>query len=294
MTEGRRAALVDGRPARRGTLARLRRRGQRLLLSRAEQDEAELENRLLTQPGVTRANVVAAMSPSGGVGKTTCAFVVANLLATHLKLRTVAVDTDPGFGSLAQLVPDDRRSERGLGHLLADADRLLTAAELRPYVSRLQTGLHVLTSRRDRRQERLGPDEYGETVALLSCFYDVVLLDLGTGLVGPLARFAARRADQLMLVTTPDRVTALAALDALTLLQRRERTTVAVNRSHPGVADAVELCLLAEHPHEVVTIPYDEPLAAMLESGTYTLGGLRPPTRTAIKQLGLAVAEQLV
>ena len=106
MTDGRPAALVDGRPARRGTLARLRRRGQRLLVTRTEQDEAELERQLFTQPGVTRANVVALISPSGGVGKTTCAFVIANLLASHLKLRTVAVDANPGFGSLAQLVPD--------------------------------------------------------------------------------------------------------------------------------------------------------------------------------------------
>jgi MinD-like ATPase involved in chromosome partitioning or flagellar assembly len=294
MTNGRPAPLVDGRPARRGTLARLRRRGQRLLVTRAEQDEAELERHLLTRPGVTRANVVALISPSGGVGKTTCAFLVASLLTTHLKLRTVAVDADPGFGSLAQLVPDAGRSERGLADLLADSDRLLTAAELRPYVSRLPSGLHVLTARSGHQPKRPGPGEYGEAVALLSCFYDVVLLDLGTGLVGPLARFAARRADQLILVTTPQRVASIAALDALALLHHRERTTVAVNRSRAGAAEAVELCLLAEHPHDVVTIPEDERLAAMLETSTYTLGALRPHTRTAIKRLGLAVAEQLV
>ena len=289
------AVLLDGRPAPQGALARLRRRGQRLLVSRAEQDEADIERRLLSQPGVTRANLVALMSPSGGVGKTTCTFMVANLLTTHLKLRTIAVDADPGFGSLAQLAPPDRRSERGLADLLADADRLLTAAELRPYVCRLQSGLHVLTAPWDRDQpDRPGPDLYGEVVALLSCFYDVVLLDLGTGLVAPLARFAARRADQLVLVTTADRVSSAAALEALALLRRRERTTVAINRTQHGDADAVELCLLAERPHRVVTVPYDEQLGSMLESCTYTLGGLRSPTRTAIKRLGLAVAEQLV
>jgi MinD-like ATPase involved in chromosome partitioning or flagellar assembly len=289
------AVLVDGRPAPQGALARLRRRGQRLLVSRAEQDEADIERRLLRQPGVTRANLVALMSPSGGVGKTTCAFVVANLLTTHLKLRTIAVDADPGFGSLAQLTPPDRRSERGLADLLADADRLLTAAELLPYVCRLPSGLHVLTARWDRQQpDRPGPDLYGEVVALLSCFYDIVLLDLGTGLVAPLASFAARRADQLVLVTTAERVASAAALEALALLRQRERTTVAINRTRGGDADAVGLCLLAERPHRVVTVPDDEQLGAMLESGTYTLGGLRSPTRTAIKRLGLAVAEQLV
>ena len=292
MTSGRAAALVDGRPARRGTLARLRRRSQRLLVSRDEQEEAHLERRLLDQPGVTRANTVALISPSGGVGKTTCTFLIANLLASHLKLRAVAVDADPGFGSLAQLVPESRRSGRGLNDLLAAADRLLTAAELGPYVSRLPSGLHVIAARGS--GDRPGPDEYGEAVALLSCFYDVVVLDLRTGLVGPLARFAASRADQVVLVTTPDRITSLSALDALAALRHRERTTVTINRSRSSAADAVELCLLAEGLNDVVTVPADEQLSAMLESGTYSLGAVKPSTRTAIKRLGLAVADQLV
>ena len=41
MSEGRTAPLIDGRPARQGTLARLHRRGQRLMVTRAEQDEAQ-------------------------------------------------------------------------------------------------------------------------------------------------------------------------------------------------------------------------------------------------------------
>jgi hypothetical protein len=49
-----------------------------------------------------------------------------------------------------------------------------------------------------------------------------------------------------------------------------------------------------EHLHRSVTIPYDEQLARMLDAGHSTLDALRRPTRLAIKQLGLAVAEQLV
>jgi MinD-like ATPase involved in chromosome partitioning or flagellar assembly len=290
-----RGAIVDGRPAHQGALARLRRRGQRMLVSRAEQDEAAIELRLLRDPEVTRANLVAFVSPSGGVGKTTCTFVVADLLATHLKLRAVAVDAGPGFGGLAQLMARERRSERGLADLLGDADRLLTAAELRRYVARLPSGLHVLTARSNgSHPDRPAADRYGEVVALLSCFYDVVLLDLGAGLIGPVAAFAARRADQLVLVTTQDRVPSAAALDALALLRRRERTTVAVNRARDKTADSLELCLLAEHPHRVVTVPHDQQLATMLETGTYSLGALDTPTRIAIKSLGLAVADQLV
>jgi hypothetical protein len=42
-----------------------------------------------------------------------------------------------------------------------------------------------------------------------------------------------------------------------------------------------------------VTIPYDERLAVMLDSGTYALESLGRASRLPIKQLGLAVAEQL-
>jgi MinD-like ATPase involved in chromosome partitioning or flagellar assembly len=289
-----RGALVDGRPADLGAIARLRRRGQRLTVSRAEQDEAVVEQRLRSQPGVTRANTVAVMSPAGGVGKTTCAFVLANVLATHLKLRVVVVDAGPGFGTLAQLAPRDRGAERGLVELLDDADRLHTAAELGAYVTRLTTGVHVLAPRS--RTARLGPDRYGELVALLSCFYEVVLLDLGSGAVGPLARFATRRADQLVLVTTAEWISTVAGLDALDHLQRHDHTTVAMNHCHRDATrtSAIEALFLAEGASHVVTIPPDEQLAAMLESRTYTLGALRSPTRTAIKRLGLAVADRLV
>src|SRR5215210_8832915 len=104
--------LVDGRPAPNGTAGRLRRQLQRLLVSQGERDEAELERRIRTQPGVTRPNTIALISPKGGVGKTTSTFIVGNLLATHLKLRAIAVDANPDFGTLARLSPDRRRSER--------------------------------------------------------------------------------------------------------------------------------------------------------------------------------------
>ena len=199
------APLVDGRPAPADTAGRMRRQMQRVLVSQAERDEAEIERRIRNRPAVTRPNTIALISPKGGVGKTTSTFITGNLLATHLKLRAIAVDANPDFGTLARLAPDDRRSERSLADLLDDADRLNTAAELSPYVSRLPTGLHVLGAPRDAElTASLGPERYGELVAFLATFYEVVLLDLGTGVAGPLARFAIERADQVVLVTTPE------------------------------------------------------------------------------------------
>jgi MinD-like ATPase involved in chromosome partitioning or flagellar assembly len=256
------------------------------MVSRAEREEAQLEQRLLAQPGVSRANTVAVMSATGGVGKTACAFVVGNLLAARLKLRVVVVDGNPAFGTLGQLVPADRRPEHGIGELLGRTDGLLTAAEVGAYVSRLASGLHVLAARRDSEHPvRLEPDWYGELVALLTCFYEVVLLDLGPGVVGPLARFTAQQADQLVLVTTADWATSNAGLEALSHLRRREHTTVVIN----GAADDTRI-----DEGRTVAVPYDAQLASMLESRTYSLGALGASTRTAIKRLGVSVADQLV
>jgi MinD-like ATPase involved in chromosome partitioning or flagellar assembly len=288
--------LVDGHPAGNGAPGRLRHRIEHLLVTRAEREEAELEHRIRTQPGVTRPNVTALISPKGGVGKTTSTFLVGNLLATHLKLRAIAVDANPDFGTLARLAPDERRSERSLADLLEDADRLHTAAELAPYVSRLPTGLHVLGAPRDAElTASLGPDRYGELVAFLATFYEVVLLDLGTGVAGPLARFAIERADQVVLVTTPEWVTSTVVLEALAHLQH-DHTTVAINKSHlrSAAIAVIEDRFRAEHLHRAVTIPHDEQLATMLDSGMYALEALGRPTRLAVKRLGLAVAEQLV
>lgn len=230
--------IVDGRSARNGALGRLRRGVEGLLVSGGEREEAELEREIRTQPGVTRANTVALISPKGGVGKTTSTFVAGTLLATHLKARVIAVDANPDFGTLARLAPDECRTERSLADLVDDAERLKTAAELNAYVSRLPSGLHLLGAPPDAElTASLGPDRYGELVAFLSCFYEVVLLDLGTGVAGPLARFAIERADQVVLVTTPEWVTSSVVLEALAYL-KHEHATVALNKSQLRSGDS--------------------------------------------------------
>jgi MinD-like ATPase involved in chromosome partitioning or flagellar assembly len=287
--------LIDGTEARDHALGRLRRRVDSLLVSRAEREEADLERRLRGHAGVTRPNIVALLSPKGGVGKTTSTFLAGNLLASHLKLRAIAVDADPDFGTLGRLTAQP--AESSIADLIDDAERLTTAAELRPYVSRLPSGLHVLSAPRDAtRAVGLGPAGYGELVALLSCFYDTLLLDLGTGVAGPLARFAIERADQLVLVTTPEGLTANLVLDALRHLEN-SRITVVVNKAHPHPATdvkAVEECLRRRDVRRSVTIPYDKRLATMLGSGTYSLEALERRTRIPVKRLGMAVTEQLV
>jgi MinD-like ATPase involved in chromosome partitioning or flagellar assembly len=289
--------LIDGRQARDGSVDRLRRRMSSMLVSRAEREEAGLERRLRSLAGVTRPNLVAVASPKGGVGKTTCSFLVGNILASHLKLRAIAVDANPGNGTLGRLPAESDRSDASLADLLDQADRLGTAAELRRYVARLPSGLHMLAAPHDPgRTATLGPDRYGQLVALLSCFYETILLDLGTGVTGPLARFAIDRADQAVMVTTPDQLTATLAVHALGQVDG-DRTIVVVNRTQRRLAPeltAIEECLLRRGLNRPIALPEDRRLAAMLDTGAYSLEALDRCTRLSVKRLGLAVAEQLV
>jgi MinD-like ATPase involved in chromosome partitioning or flagellar assembly len=290
-------AVVDGRNFNGSAGQRLRRRLDSVLVSRGERQEAELE-RLLGRPArVTRPNTVAVASPKGGVGKTTCAFVLGNLLAGHQRLRCVAVDANPDFGTLAALAPDAATSTRSLTDLLHEADRVKTATQLRAYVSALPTGLHLLGAPREpEAMAELGPERYGELHALLSIFYDVVILDLGTGLTSPLARFALERADQVVLVTTPDWITAGIVYSAVEHLPH-ERATLAVNMvdAAPHLRPRVVEDLFRERRvHRCVSIPYDDRLRGMLDAGCYSVGALDRGTRVALKRLGVAATEQLV
>jgi MinD-like ATPase involved in chromosome partitioning or flagellar assembly len=287
--------LIDGQAVRDHSLARLQRRMGSLLVSRAEREEADLEGRLRGHLGVTRPNVIACLSPKGGVGKSTSGFLIGNVLASHLKLRAIAVDASSG-GTLGRFAPDSARAEASAADLLDHTDRIGTAAELRRFVTRLPSGLHLLAAPHDAAcASSLGPDRFGELVAFLSCFYETVILDL-SGVTNPLAGFALERADQVVLVTTPDQLTATLAIHALDQLDR-ERTTVVVNRSHPRLASelrAIEECLARRGARRPVAVPDDRRLATMLNTGTYSLEALDKNTRLAVKRLGLAVAERLI
>jgi MinD-like ATPase involved in chromosome partitioning or flagellar assembly len=301
--------VLDGLDVQDRALRRFKRRVDSLRVTRTEREELGLEGRLRSHPGVTRPNVIAVVSPKGGVGRTTATFLAGNVLASHLKLRTVAVDASPDFGTLGHLPRADTRPERSLAELLDDADHVATAAELGRYVARLPSGLHLLASRtagNGAAKAPGGPDaapgprgadagRYGELLALLSCFYEVVLLDLGTGVAGPLNRLAVDRADQIVVVTTQEWITASAVLDSLAHLDR-ERTTAVVNMADSangaelrGVENALRNCGI----RRAVTIPRDARLGLMLATGTYSLEALDRRTRIPVKRLGLSVAEQL-
>jgi MinD-like ATPase involved in chromosome partitioning or flagellar assembly len=288
-------AVVDGDERSAGLWTRLLDGGRRLLTSRGEREEADLEGRLRAAGSVTRCNTIAVLSPKGGVGKTTCTFLLGNTLASHLNLRCLAIDADPDFGTLGSLAREDARSERSIADLVEELDRVSSAAELRRYVSALPSGLHVLAApSRAELMAALSPEHYGALTAFLGRFYDILLLDLGTGIAGPLAGFAIERADQTVVITTPEWVTASTVLRALDYVGSEERVTFVLNRAPREGTGALEAEFRRRRLERQVTIPYDERLARMLDSGTYSLHGLERRTRMPVKRLGLSAAELLV
>jgi MinD-like ATPase involved in chromosome partitioning or flagellar assembly len=295
-----RRPIVDGREVRDTLWTRLANRTRSALTSQAEREEARLEARLGRRGSLTRSNTIAVLSPKGGVGKTTCTFILGNLLAGHLQLRCLAIDANPDFGTLGALARDGDRSERSLADVVAAMSHISSAAELRPFVSVLPTGLHLLAAPAHAEvMAELTPELYGQLTAFLSRFYEVILLDLGTGITGPIAQFAIGRADQTAVVTTPEWVTATTVLGALRHLEGEQASKLIVvlnqaPRSGSGDREAIEEEFRRQRIGRLVTIPYDERLRIMLDSGTYSVDALDRSTRMPVKELGAAVGGELV
>lgn len=300
--------VVDGREQRDNPWTRLRAWMKSATTSRGEREEAELEQQLRSGRRVTRTNTIAVISPKGGVGKTTCTFLLGNLLASHLKLRVLAIDANRDFGTLAELAPASGRVQKSAADLLAHLAKVDSAPALAPYVSALPSGLHLLAAPEHAEvMAEMDARHYGQLLAFLSRYYDAILLDLGTGIVDPLAQFALGRADQALVVTTPEFVTSSKVLGALRYLNTEaerpdhdgpdERLTVVLNRapgSRSGDRQVIEAAFRRLGANRHVVIPHDERLRVMLDSATYTLESLERPSRIPLKQLGLTVAQRLV
>jgi MinD-like ATPase involved in chromosome partitioning or flagellar assembly len=140
------------------------------------------------------------------------------------------------------------------------------------------------------------PGLYGQLLDLLRRHYEVVLLDLGTGITDPIAQFAIEQADQMVVITTPEWVTAATVLGALRHL-KNDQATLVLNQApakNSGNREVIEANFRRQALSTRVAIPYDERLRTMLDSGTYDLDALSRATRVPIKELGLTIGAGLV
>ncbi|MET1060206.1 MAG: MinD/ParA family protein [Nocardioides sp.] len=262
--------------------------------SAEEQRRAELETRLRTPIEGSRRVVV--MSRKGGVGKTTMTLALGSIFAMLRGDRVVAVDANPDAGNLAHRVapPHDRK----ITDVLHEAEGIDSYAVLRNYTSQAQESrLEVLASDDDPRiGQALDRDDYHGLITLLDRFYNLILLDTGTGILDSANQGLLEEADQLVVVLGPGLDGGRAAALTLDWMGQHgfddlvTRAVVVINglrRSGDPLHDLMRRHFEKRCQH-VLTVPWD----AALEAGAQTnLSGLRRQTRDDLVQVAAAVAD---
>jgi putative peptide zinc metalloprotease protein len=262
--------------------------------SAEEQRRAELEARLRTPIAGSRRVVV--MSRKGGVGKTTITLALGSTFATLRGDRVIAVDANPDAGNLAHRVapPHDRK----ITDVLHEADGIDSYAVLRNYTSQAQESrLEVLASDDDPGiGQALDRDDYHGLITLLDRFYNLILLDTGTGILDSANQGLLEEADQLVVVLGPGLDGGRAAALTLDWMGQHgfdelvARAVVVINglrRSGDPLHDLMRRHFEKRCQH-VLTVPWDP----ALEAGAQTnLSGLRRQTRDDLVQVAAAVAD---
>jgi putative peptide zinc metalloprotease protein len=239
---------------------------------------------------------VVVMSRKGGVGKTTITMALGSTYAMLRGDRVVAVDANPDAGNLAHRVAPP--CPRTITNVLDDMGLISSYSDLRCYTAQApESRLEVLASDDDPRIGlALDRQAYHRVIELLDHYYNLILLDTGTGILDSANQGLLAEADQLVLVLPPALDGARAA--ALTLDWLFEhghselvaRAVVVINgeRRNAGLPlDRIE-DHFAQRCATVIRVPWDRTLEA---GGQTALSTLQQRTRDAFTELAAAVAD---
>jgi putative peptide zinc metalloprotease protein len=240
---------------------------------------------------------VVVMSRKGGVGKTTITMGLGSTYSSLRGDRVVAVDANPDAGNLAHRV--SQPCPRTITDLLDEMELVGSYADLREYTAQApESRLEVLASDDDPKIGlALDRKAYQRVIELLDHYYNLILLDTGTGILDSANQGLLSEADQLIVVLRPALDGARAAALTLDWLSEHgygelvARAVVVINgvRRHAGVPIERVEDHFARRCARVVTIPWDH----AFETGARTsLGALAPATRQALTELAAAVADQ--
>jgi MinD-like ATPase involved in chromosome partitioning or flagellar assembly len=259
----------------------------------------ELDSRIIDSIRTSLGGVhkVAFVSAKGGVGKSTMTVAVGNAIARLRGDRVIAVDVDADLGDLSA-----RFSERGGPQ--ANVEQLASLQNIERYSNvRVHTvvnsdRLELLGAQNDPHSTyRFGPEDYAATMKILEMHCNVILLDCGTSINGPLFSNIVTDVTGLVVVASQDVRGVEGALATLDWLHAHgfdpllERTVVALNaiqKDKPFIdREAVENQFKKRVP-EVFRVPYDPHLATGLAVDFTTL---KRRTRAAVLALAGGVAE---
>jgi MinD-like ATPase involved in chromosome partitioning or flagellar assembly len=247
----------------------------------------------ITEPRLRHCATIAIVSPKGGVGKTTVTALLGTLFSLLRRDPTVAVDTNPDFGSLGRvLTPDQSWYVDDLARLVAEDDELSLTA-LDSQLGRAIHGLLVVPAPTDpARMASLDEDAYGRVITRLKDFFSLILLDCGTGLQDPASAAAVAAADQVVLLTDAQPATAsLVAQSAELLEQSRRPITVVVNRMPARGArlDLEQLSRFLPNARGLVVIPDQVPAATRLAGGSFDWRDAPPGWQLAVRELAVVL-----
>jgi MinD-like ATPase involved in chromosome partitioning or flagellar assembly len=245
-----------------------------------------------------RCATIAVLSPKGGIGKTTIAILLGEMLGRLRADQVLALDGDGDYGSLGRVAPavagTDAPHARDTGIFDALAKGGVTFAELDRTLWALPGGLRVVPSPRDPvAMARADRETYARVIGNLQRLAGLLVIDCGTGLGQPGVQAAILASDQLVMVTDASGATASLVVEAMRLVERTGRPISVVcnrlRRGKQGSDDLARLDRLFPRASALIGIP-DEPDAERALRGEFEWDGAPQPLHQAVLELAAVLA----
>jgi putative peptide zinc metalloprotease protein len=188
---------------------------------------------------------IAVASAKGGVGKSTMALLTASRMGMLRTDRIIAVECNPHHGTFRSRVRTHHdRSIKDLIDFLdspqVERDQDLTLPMLHRFTTHVpESRLEVMTAPTDPTiRKALGEEDYRRVFDVLERYFDIIVLDLGTGLLDDTTKYILEKVCDQLVVVAPAELDG-AELGAFTLEfvadgrgveWVRERAVVVINR----------------------------------------------------------------
>jgi MinD-like ATPase involved in chromosome partitioning or flagellar assembly len=209
--------------------------------------------------------VIAVVSPKGGVGKSTVTALLGGALAQVRASLVAALDANPDSGNLVTRL-HGQPSPHGAQDLQRAAAGVDRYSDLGPYLTTSNSGLCMVRGDPDC-DTRLGPGGYRDLLALLQRFFSIIVVDLGTGLRDPAFQAVIEAADAVVAVTGPGFDAVEVLVEGLDWLSRRHpdvlrSATAVINGTGPHGLDVDQMSqTLTDWTAHVIRVPGDRHLA---------------------------------